>query len=290
MDRIKWLVILLLMALCLQGCSSTDEPEEPVETSRPPEPSVSVYAATGMNNPGLRKNEYAAEAFGEENGFIVYDGVKGKSHIGIDVSSHQREIDWMQVAGTGVEYAMIRVGYRGYETGNLNLDQRFTENVEEALGAGVDVGVYFFSQAVNAEEAGQEAAQVIEWIKDYEITYPVVFNWEPISDSPARTDGVKSETVTQCAKAFCRVVEEAGYIPMVYFNKSQGYSVMNLAELKDYHFWLAEYTDIPKFRYHFEMWQYSYTGTVAGISLPVDLSVCFVTYPEAWEKTKSTED
>ena len=77
---------------------------------------------------------------------------------------------------------------------------------------------------------------ICEWIRDYEITYPVVFNWEPISDFPARTDGVKAETVTQCAQAFCRTVEEAGYIPMVYFNKSQGYSVMNLAELKDYHF------------------------------------------------------
>jgi len=277
MQKMKGLTALVLAFLCLTGCGIWKERSD--SPSLPPEPSVSVYAATGMDNPDVRKNEYQVEAFGRENGFVVYRAPGIVSSIGIDVSFHQQEIDWEQVAAAGVEYAMIRVGYRGYETGNLNLDRRFEDNIKGALSAGLRVGIYFFSQAVDVTEAEEEAVQVAEWIREYEITYPVVFNWEPIPNAAARTDGVDAETVTECAAAFCEKVKAAGYIPMVYFNKNQGYSVMNLAKLKDYHFWLAEYTEIPQFQYHFEMWQYSGTGSVPGISLPVDLNICFAEYP-----------
>ena len=174
---------------------------------------------------------------------------------------------------------MIRVGYRGYSTGNLNPDPYFEANIQGALDAGLQVGIYFFSQAMNKEEAMAEAVQVLEWIRDYDVTYPVVFDWEEITGAEARTDTVSAETVTECAKAFCGVIQSAGYIPMVYFNRTQGYEIMDLAQLTDYDFWLARYTEVPDFEYHFEMWQYSSTGTVPGIEGNVDLNLCFVDYP-----------
>lgn len=265
----------LLLALTA-GCAGEGEAQSP---SPPPSPSESVYAATGWDNPNVEKNEYQSEAFVQVGGFTIYTGADAASHIGVDVSAHQGEIDWEQVAASGVSYAMIRVGYRGYSTGNLNLDQYFEANIQGALDAGLRVGVYFFSQAVTREEAIAEAVQVLEWIEGYDVTYPIVFDWEEITGAEARTDTVTAETVTECAKAFCAVIESAGYIPMVYFNQNQGYKVMNLEQLSEYDFWLARYTEVPDFEYHFEMWQYSCTGTVPGIEVDVDLNLCLVDYP-----------
>ena len=267
--RIRLISLLLLIAL-LTGCGGNVEA---------PPPSESVYAATGWGNPNVEKNKYLSDAFAQVDGFTIYTGEDAASHIGIDVSSHQKEIDWAQVAASGVSYAMIRAGYRGYETGNINLDQYFVTNIQGALDAGLQVGIYFFSQAMNREEAMAEAVQVLEWIRGYDVTYPIVFDWETITGAEARTDTVSDETVTECVKAFCAIIESAGYIPMVYFNQNQGYEVMNLEELSDYDFWLARYTEVPDFEYHFEMWQYSDSGTVPGIEGAVDLNLCFVDYP-----------
>jgi len=271
--RTRFLSVALVLAL-LSGCYSGRETQV-----SPPPPSESVYAATGWDNPNVEKNEYQSDAFAQVGGFTIYTGADAASHIGIDVSSHQKEIDWEQVAASGVSYAMIRAGYRGYSTGNLNIDPYFEANIQGALDAGLRAGIYFFSQAVNREEAIAEAVQVLEWIRGYDVTYPVVFDWEEITDAQARTDTVSAETVTECVKAFCAVIETAGYIPMVYFNQNQGYKVMNLEQLSDYDFWLARYTEVPDFEYHFEMWQYSCTGTVPGIEGDVDLNICFVDYP-----------
>jgi len=242
---------------------------------------VSIYAATGLNNPNVEKVGYNPKGFRVLNGFMTYICGGGVEPVGVDVSAHQLEIDWDQVAAAGVDFAMIRVGYRGYETGNLNLDPYFAANAEGALAAGLRIGIYFFSQATDAEEAREEAAQVLEWIAPYEVSYPVVFDWEPVGQATARTNGVDDEIVTECAKAFCQDIKDAGYIPMVYFNRNQAYDVINLAELTEYDFWLAEYAEEPEFRYHFEMWQYSCTGTVPGISTPVDLNICLTEYPWA---------
>ena len=280
--------LILLLSACSSGAEDPRAAQPPrVDPVFPPDPppSVSIYAATGLDHPNVRKNQYLAEYFQTVDGFMVYTGAEAASHVGIDVSAHQLEIDWEQVADSGVGFAIIRAGYRGYETGNLNLDARFYANMEGALAAGLQVGIYFFSQATDTAEAEEEAAQVLEWIAPYEVTYPVIFDWEPVAGQPAaRTNGVNNETVTECAKAFCKVIKNAGYIPMVYFNKDQGYAVMDLSKLSGYDFWLAEYTEIPEFRYHFEMWQYSCTGTVPGIKTPVDLNLCLVDYPATDEE------
>lgn len=268
---------LALLLLC--GCGG-----KPAQETQPPEepaPTETGYTATGWDHPDVPKNQFHQEAFLSLGGFTIYTASNAASHIGIDVSTFQGEIDWPQVKAAGVEFAMLRAGFRGYgESGTILEDSHFVRNIQGALGAGLDVGVYFFSQAVSEEEALEEARSVLHWLSPYKITYPVVFDWENVADTQARTHGLEAETVTACAKAFCGAVEAAGYTAMIYFNRNQGYSTYNLAELGGYEFWLAGYTAIPDFTYSFQMWQYSNQGAVPGIDAPVDLDLCMVDYPE----------
>lgn len=224
--------------------------------------------------PGLAKNEYDRDAFAEEDGFIVYNGTE-KASRGIDVSAHQRDIDWAAVAADGVEYAMLRVGYRGYTEGDTFLDEEFYDNVAGARENGIAVGVYFFSQAISAEEAKEEADIVLRAIEGLDITYPVVFDWEDIHQAEARTNQVDQQTLTDCAKAFCETVEAAGYTAGIYFNQIFGYQRFILPDLDQYVFWLAEYDSAPDFLYDFQMWQYTNEGTVNGIEGGVDLNLSF---------------
>ena len=225
---------------------------------------------------GLDKNTYDPEAFTTDSqGRVQYEKDGQQAALGIDVSVYQGEIDWQAVAGSGIDFAMIRVGYRGYSQGTLQMDERFQANMEGALEAGLDVGVYFFSQATTVAEAEEEADFVLEAIRSYPIRYPVVFDWEFITSGEARTDGMDGHGITQCAAAFCELVSVAGYTPMVYFNQDMGYLVYELQELDSSPFWLAEYDSSPDFYYDFEMWQYTHTGTVPGIQGNVDLNLAF---------------
>lgn len=218
-------------------------------------------------------NELDVQAFAPAEGGRI--GYENALH-GIDISSHQGEIDWEQVAASGMEFAMIRAGYRGYgPEGKLMEDERFHANIQGALAAGMDVGIYFFSQATNVWEAEEETQLLLRSLEGYPVTYPVVFDWERIHHSAARTDGVEGKTVTLMAQAFCAQVEQAGYTPGIYFNQDMGYLELELDELSEYAFWLAEYDAAPEFYYHFDLWQYTSQGTVPGISTPVDLNLSF---------------
>ena len=174
---------LALLILCGCGKQPDPEPSEPEPT-----PTVTGYTATGWNNPDVPRNEFSQEAFMSLGGFTIYTAANAASHIGIDVSTFQGEIDWAQVKAAGVEFAMLRAGGRGYgEHGTIYEDSSFIQNIQGALGAGVEVGVYFFSQAVTEEEAREEAQSVLNWISPYQITYPLVFDWETVEDSAAPT-------------------------------------------------------------------------------------------------------
>lgn len=224
---------------------------------------------------GLAVNERHKTDFSrDERGWLRSEG----AYIGVDVSSHQGEIDWEKVAASGVEFAMIRAGYRGYgQEGKLLQDDNFETNIRGALNAGLDVGVYFFSQATNVWEVEEEAQQLLRSLEGYPITYPVVFDWERIHNSTARTDAVKGKTVTLMAQAFCGVMARAGYVPGIYFNQDMGYLELDLDQLKDCVFWLAEYGDAPNFYYDFDIWQYTSKGDVPGIDAPVDMNLSFWT-------------
>ena len=225
--------------------------------------------------PTVPENSYDPAGFYEEGGFKRYKSEDTLASVGVDVSSHQQEIDWELVAANGVEFAMIRVGYRGYTEGEIQPDEYFVQNIEGARAAGLDVGVYFFSQARDEQEAIDEANYVLEQIKDYPLSYPVIFDWEDI-EADARTDGMDSVQLTKNAIAFCDTIEQAGYRAGVYFNQRFGYEEFDLESLQDYVFWLAEYNDTPSFSFHFQIWQYCNDGRVDGIKTDVDLNLAFL--------------
>ena len=241
--------------------------KDPVQEQTPVEP-VDL-------EPTVPENSYDPAGFYEEGGFKRYKSEDTLASVGVDVSSHQQEIDWELVAANGVEFAMIRVGYRGYTEGEIQPDEYFVQNIEGARAAGLDVGVYFFSQALDEQEAIDEANYVLEQIKDYPLSYPVIFDWEDI-EADARTDGMDSVQLTKNAIAFCDTIEQAGYRAGVYFNQRFGYEEFDLESLQDYVFWLAEYNDPPSFSFHFQIWQYCNDGRVDGIKTDVDLNLAFL--------------
>lgn len=242
---------------------------------REPEPEYLTYRDQQLLVvEGLDQNVYDPQAFTvDSRGWVQYEKDGQRALQGVDVSVYQGEVDWQAVAASGIDFAMIRVGYRGYSQGTLQLDERFQANMEGALAAGLDVGVYFFSQATSPEEALEEAEFVLSALEGYDLTYPVAFDWETVSSQDARTRGMGGEAITQCALAFCDRVREAGYEPAVYFNQHLGYLYYDLRALTEYPIWLAEYDGTPDFYYHFDLWQYTHTGEVDGIQGDVDLNL-----------------
>ena len=219
---------------------------------------------------GVPVNRYDNAAFVKTDGRMEYVGGDRASLAGVDVSSHQGTVDWAKVAADGIDFVIIRCGGRYYGSGKVFEDKQFKSNIRGALDAGLQVGVYFFSQATNQTEALEEAQFVLDTIADYPVDGPVVFDWENIGTDSARTDGMTSAQVTAAANAFCGRIKAAGYQPMIYFNQYIGYLLYDLDQVTQYPFWLAEYTDKPTFYYHFEMWQYTSSGSVDGITGKVD--------------------
>lgn len=218
------------------------------------------YDWTGLNTDG---GQYS---------YIAPDGTQALA--GVDVSTYNGDIDWAAVKADGISFAIIRLGFRGYgESGKLVLDDKFLQNIQGAIQAGLDVGVYFFSQAVTVEEAEEEAEFVLSALEDYSITYPVVFDLETIEYDTARTDDLTVETATQVTQAFCQRIAQAGYQPMIYGNVAWMMDCIDLTQLTGYDLWLAQYQSTPTFPYQFHMWQYSHQGTVAGIEGNVDLNL-----------------
>lgn len=221
-----------------------------------------------------------------------YDGkyltcTAGESMLGIDVSAHQGEIDWQQVKDAGIEFVMIRAGYRGYRTPVIHEDPYAQANYKGAKAAGLKVGAYFFSQAVQPYEAVAEALLMSQIIADWELDLPAVYDWERVAkDTRAAEAG--AEQVTACAKAFCSLMEAGGYSPMVYFNPHHAENFFKLEELTDYPFWLANYTDRMTYEYKVEMWQYTNEGRVPGISGDVDLNLLFLEIFEEKSLTNPT--
>lgn len=218
----------------------------------------------------LQANIYGPEDFQYDGQYLTC--LAGESVLGIDVSSHQLAIDWEQVRDAGVSFVMVRLGYRGYESGSMKADERALENLAGAKAAGLQVGAYFYSQAVSVAEAEEEAAFALEILDGMALDMPLVYDWEYVNQT-ARTANVESRMLTDCTIAFCEAVKEAGYKPMVYFNTHLAETGFLLEELTDYDFWLALYDNRMDFPYRVQMWQYTSTGTVPGIETDVDINL-----------------
>jgi lysozyme len=197
---------------------------------------------------------------------------------GIDVSKYQGKIDWKKVKEDNVDFAMIRVGYRGYQNGKIVIDEYCKKNIEGALANGIKVGVYFFSQAISIEEVLEEAEMVLDMIKDYDITYPVVYDAEEIQGENVRTAKLTTQERTDITIAFCEKIKEAGYKPMIYANVSWFVGRLDLSRLVMYDKWFAQYFRTPFFPYDFQIWQYTAKGKIKGIEGNVDLNISFKDY------------
>ena len=225
---------------------------------------------------GVPVNELEKDDFiNDAEGNITYTGREYKASRGVDVSSYQGDIDWQQVYDSGVRFAIIRAGGMYYGSGELYTDDNFIKNLEGAKAAGLRVGAYFFSQAITADEAVGEASFVLGLLDGRGLDLPVFFDWERISTDTARTDGLDNETLTACALAFCETIEDAGYDAGVYIYNDTGYYGYDLAQLQDYTLWCAGIGSYPYFYYAHDLWQYSFRGSVPGISTDCDLDMMF---------------
>lgn len=229
---------------------------------------------------------------GDDNRYTYSENGEVVSKTGIDVSYHQGDIDWEKVAADGIDFAMIRIGYRGYEQGVMHRDELAESYIQGAEAAGIDVGVYFYSQAISEAEAREEAVFVCGLIKDHEIKYPVVFDWELPPDDAARTIGTTTDTLNQCAAAFCQEVTDRGYTAMLYSNIKMALTKYDMQTLCAYDLWYVEYKDghnPPSCPYELQMWQYASDGTVDGIDGYVDMNISFVDYAAEYNKHNNAE-
>ena len=203
-----------------------------------------------------------------ENGTIT-------STVGIDVSKYQGTIDWAQVKASGVDFAFVRVGLRGYGNGALVLDDTFDYNVSEALKQDLSVGVYFYSQAVSYEEGVEEAQFVLQQVKAYNISLPIVLDTEDTMDESARTGSLTPEQRSEACRGFLETIRAAGYETKIYANLRWIALELDLTQLYGYDIWYAQYANEPALPYQYKIWQYTNEGTVPGISQPVDLNIGF---------------
>jgi len=281
MKKKKYIAAIAAMML-LAGCGSEKQSDELYD---PYEGMVQVESGMGTKmwvklHEDIPVSNFRADDFSKRGKRVAYEGGEYEAISGIDVSEHQGAIDWAAVAEDGVDFAIIRAGYRGYSEGGLFVDDYFHDNMDGAQENGIDIGVYFFSQATTPEEAVEEAEFLIgELLSAYSaelISLPVFYDWEAIGTDDARTDGMSGDQITECAVAFCQTIEEAGYDAGIYAYRNLGYFSYDLPRLTGYSWWIAALGSYPDFYYEHDMWQYSVSGQVNGIDGDVDLNLRLV--------------
>lgn len=266
-NKFKWIALavalltlgLILVLILIQPA---DQPPETQESTPPVET--------------LIPSPFSADDFTyDENGFMTC--LTGNYLLGIDVSYHQGDIDWQQVADSGIQFVMLRLGNRTVKEGILRMDARWEEYYQGAKDAGLKVGAYFYSQAISEEEARQEASFVLKGLEGKKLDLPVVFDWE-IYSAEGRNAQVDGQTLSRCAIAFCQMVEQAGFEPMIYFNLDLANRLWDLEQMQalGYQFWLALYRKQLYWPNRVDMWQYTESGTVPGISEKVDIDLYFI--------------
>ena len=207
-----------------------------------------------------------------------YDKGNAISHLGVNLNRNSGDVNFEKLKSAGVEFVMIRFGARGYQNGQISIDDKYATYVQEAREAGLEVGLTFYSQAVTQEEAVEEANTVLGSISANSISYPIVFDMELVSNDTARIDTLSKMTLTNIADAFCKTIKDAGYSPMIYGNKYWLLRKIDLTKLSSYDIWLSQEEDVPDYPYKFSMWEYTREGQIDGISGDASLSISFIDY------------
>jgi lysozyme len=261
------------LAFCLAGCQS--EEDQPTSAEQAQYEGKTLYQYN-LDRGALALNDYDYSnltTYGNFKYYLKKNNVVSK--VGIDVSDNQKSINWSEVKAGGVDFAMIRIGYRGFTEGKVSDDDSYAKNIKEAKDAGLKVGVYFFSQATTEAEAKEEATYVVDKLGNTGIDYPVVFDLETDIDDNARTKDLSSDQITANTLAFCKAIKTAGYTPMIYLNKEAATHQFDLSQLQDYPFWYAEYADEPTLGFDFAAWQFTNKGSCFGVDGDVDLDILF---------------
>ena len=235
---------------------------------------ISLLIKTEAEIDAEAEDSAEANTDGDDTEIRQTSGVSKTGVLGIDVSKWQKEIDWDKVKNEGVDFAIIRCGYRGSVTGSLVEDPYFEQNIKGARAAGIKVGVYFFTQAVNEVEAVEEASMVISLVRDYELQYPVFIDTEGAGGN-GRADSLNVEERTAVCEAFCTTVKNAGLEAGVYASRNWYNNKLTANTLESYAIWLAEYRSVPLYQGYYQMWQYTSKGKINGINGNVDLNVSY---------------
>ena len=230
-------------------------------------------------NPYWKKNNYDFANLVSKNDLLHYysDG-KQVSYLGVDLSKYQKQVDFAAIQSEGIDFCMLRVGARGYETGTIQEDEKFQEFLAGAEAVNMPVGLYFFSQAVSEAEAVEEANFVISKIGEHKISYPIAFDMEFIENDNSRIETLTRDEKTRVALAFLQRIEEAGFTGMLYGNKEWLLKRIDLTKFEKYDIWLTQEDDIPDYPYTYSMWQYTRQGEIYGIEGYVDLNISFIDY------------
>lgn len=299
-------VLILCAVLASCGLPGQKEPENPKEPEKDGEETITLKVSDlfAVANQSYSLWEYLGRTFPDR---VIYKNAAGKFTFsmidkslplndydwndlsntvkGIDVSSYQGSINWKTVASQDISFAIVRLGYRGYGEGTLVLDKNYKTNVKGAADAGLGVGVYFVTTALNEKEAVEEADFVLKNIKGYDITWPVVLDLEDSGGSEGRAHNLSKADRTAIIIAFCDRIKEAGYTPMLYANVGWYMTKMDLKQLTGYDKWFAQYFNAPQFPYAFQIWQASSTGSLDGIKGNVDIDYSSKIYgylPQGW--------
>lgn len=230
-------------------------------------------------NPKWKRNTYDFTNLVSKNDLLHYysDG-KQVSYLGVDLSKYQKQVDFAAIQNEGIDFCMIRVGARGYETGTIQEDEKYQEFMKGAKEVDMPVGLYFFSQAVTEEEAIEEADFIISRIGDYKISYPIAYDMEFIENDTSRVETLTKNEKTRIALAFLNRIETAGFTGMLYGNKEWLLTRIDLSKFDKFDIWLTEEDNIPDYPYMYSMWQYTRQGEVYGIDGYVDLNISFIDY------------
>lgn len=234
-------------------------------------------------SPYLTKNTLDFTKMEDKAGLKRYmENGRKTSYVGVDISKHTGSVSFPRIKAAGIDYVMIRLGSRGYSTGQITLDENFKENIEGAIEAQLDIGVYFYSQAITQDEAIQEANFVVQNLEPYRahIKYPVAFNMGFVSNDKSRIEGLSREDKTAVTSSFMEGIRAAGYVPMIYGDKEWLIKEIDMTKLQDFDVWLSQEEEIPDYPYRYSMWQYNTDGVVNGIDGGADLNICFINYSE----------
>lgn len=227
----------------------------------------------------MPRNDYNLENnLINENGLLTYKDSKRESVKGVDLSKYNGTVDFTKLKEAGVGFAMLRLASRGYGSGKISLDEKFVEYAQNAQVAGIQIGAYFYSQAVNENEAVEEANYIVGAISGFNVKYPVAIDIERVSGDEARTDKLTNKERTSIVKMFCDTVKGYGYKPIIYASSEMLVGGLDLKELQDYDVWLADEKIPTEYPYRFGMWQYNTKGHIDGITGDIDLDISFIDY------------